>query len=86
MANFQYHTAPITSIEWSTFDSTTLAATSADDQARHAGRLSPPAAARTAEPPASLPSTAHGRLSERLHCQLCVRCSVHHGQGAQAQR
>jgi hypothetical protein len=33
VANFSYHTAPVTSIEWSLFDSSTLATASADHQA-----------------------------------------------------
>lgn len=32
MASFKYHNAPITSVEWSTFDSTTLATASCDNQ------------------------------------------------------
>lgn len=34
MANFNYHNSHITSVEWSRFDSTTLATASGDNQAR----------------------------------------------------
>lgn len=63
VANFQYHTASVTSVEWSVFDSTTLATSSADDQVavwdlaveRDVEEEAAAMAADTALPPPDLP-------------------------------